>query len=133
MSSGGLGEIERVLQDYFDGFYESSVDKLKRVFHPQAHLYSLAEGKLADADMPAVYARTASRTPPKASGQARLDRILAVDQSGPNTALARVELAIGPRLFTDYLSLMRIDGRWQIISKTFTSVPLAEAKRAAAE
>ena len=27
-------EIVKVLQDYFDGFYASDVEKLKGVFHP---------------------------------------------------------------------------------------------------
>jgi Putative lumazine-binding len=27
--------------------------------------------------------------------------------------------AIGPRLFTDFLTLIRLDGRWQVISKVF--------------
>ena len=32
------GEIVTVLKDYFDGFYECDVDKLKGVFHPNCHL-----------------------------------------------------------------------------------------------
>jgi Putative lumazine-binding len=35
------------------------------------------------------------------------------------TAVARVECAIGAKRFTDILSLIRLDGRWQIISKVF--------------
>lgn len=35
------------------------------------------------------------------------------------TALARVECAIGPRRYTDLLTLLRVDGRWQIIAKVF--------------
>lgn len=35
------------------------------------------------------------------------------------TALARVECAIGPKFFTDLLTFIKLDGRWQIIAKVF--------------
>ncbi len=118
-------EIVEVLQDYFDGFYASDVAKLKGVFHPNCHLLSATDGPLADDDMDAVYARVARRTPPAADNQKRLDRVLSIDKSGPEAALAKVQIAIGPKLFTDYLNLLRIDGRWQIISKIYSYVPIA--------
>jgi hypothetical protein len=118
-------EIEKVLRDYFDGFYASDVDKLKGVFHPNCHLLSATGGPLADDDMDTVYARVAGRTPPAAVNQKRLDRVLSIDKAGPEAALAKVQIAIGPKLFTDYLNLLQIDGRWQIISKIYSYVPIA--------
>ena len=48
--------------------------------------------------------------------------------------MAKVQIAFGDRFFTDHLSLLRIDGNWQIISKTFTYVLLEVATaRLAAE
>jgi hypothetical protein len=35
-------------------------------------------------------------------------------------------------MFTDYLNFLKIDGRWQIISKVYTYVLLAEAEAAQA-
>ncbi len=75
--------------------------------------------------MDAVYARVTGRRPPAADNQKRLDRVLSIDKSGPEAALAKVQIAIGPKLFTDYLNLLRIDGRWQIISKIYSYVPIA--------
>ena len=118
-------EIVKVLEDYFDGFYASDVDKLKGVFHPNCHLLSATGGPLADDDMDAVYDRVSGRTPPAAENQKRLDRVLSIDKAGPEAALAKVQIAIGPKLFTDYLNLLQIDGRWQIISKIYSYVPIA--------
>ena len=129
-------EIARALDAYFDGFYDGDVGKLERIFHPNAHLYSAADGPLMDDPMDAVYARVRDRTPPASRRQRREDRILTIDRSGPEAALAKVQLAIGEKLFTDYLTLLKIDGRWQIISKTYTYVPVAievEAGATAAE
>ncbi len=118
-------EISTALAAYFDGFYEGDIDKLKSIFHPACHLFTATDGPLQDDDMETVYARVAGRDAPAKSGQKRQDHILSIDKSGAESALARVQIAIGPKLFTDYLSLLKIDGRWQIISKTYTYVPIA--------
>ena len=57
---------------------------------------------------------------PKDRNQPRYDRIISIDISGPEAALAKVQIAYDDQFFTDYLSLLKIDGRWQIITKTFT-------------
>ncbi len=118
-------DIVESLRAYFDGFYYSDVAQLKTIFHPACHLYTATDGPLQDDDMDAVYARVAGRTAPAANRQKRLDRILSVDHSGPESALAKVQIAIGEKLFTDYLTMLKIGGRWQIISKTYTYVPIA--------
>ena len=59
------------------------------------------------------------RESPASRDEERRDRIVSVELVGPVTAIARVECAIGPRHFSDLLSLVRLDGRWQIISKVF--------------
>ena len=127
-------EITEALTAYFDGFYKGDVEMLKRIFHSACHLYTAHEGPLVDDDMDAVYARVAGRTPPASTGDGRIDEIVSIDKSGPESALAKVRIAIGPKLFTDYLTMLKIDGRWRIISKTYTWVPRpAEAVRQAAE
>ena len=83
--------------------------------------------------MGAVYARVEARTAPASLGQPRMDRILSIDRSGPESALAKVQLAIGDRFYTDYLTMLKVDGAWRIISKTWTYVPLGDAKAQAAE
>lgn len=130
-------EITEALRPYLDGFYEGDVAKLKTIFHPNAHLYTAADGPLQDDPMEAVYDRVVNRVSPAAKGEKRHDKILSIDKSGPESALVRVQMAIGPKLFSDYLSLLKIDGRWQIISKTYTyvliEVELEEGMTEAAE
>ena len=117
-------EIAKALQAYFDGFYEGDVAKLEQIFAPTTHLYSAADGPLQDDPMEAVYARVRARKAPASERQKRQDRIITIDFAGPEMALAKVQLAIGPKLFTDHLSLLRLDGRWRIVSKTYTYVPI---------
>jgi hypothetical protein len=42
-----------------------------------------------------------------------------VDFSGPETACVKVECAIPPRYFTDYLTLLKFTNGWRVVSKTF--------------
>ena len=41
-----LTDLEQAVQTYFDGLYEGDTDKLGRVFHEVAHLFSVTDGKL---------------------------------------------------------------------------------------
>ena len=62
------------------------------------------------------------RPSPKAQGLARDDGIVWLDQSGPTTAFVKVRCQIPPRYFTDYLSLLKLDGRWTVAQKVFATV-----------
>jgi len=56
---------------------------------------------------------------PKSKGLKRTDRIVSIDMSGPETAFVKLECSVHPRYFTDYLSLLKLNGGWRIVSKTF--------------
>ena len=115
--------IEKVLQVYFDGLYEGDTKKLGEAFHPSAHLYSAdAGGKAADLPRADWFKAVESRPSGKEKGSARADRIVSIDFAGPATAFAKVECQLPPRYFTDYLTLLKVDGRWQVISKSFHAV-----------
>ena len=126
-------EIASALENYFDGFYTGDTDQLRGIFHANCHLFTAADGPLQDDDMAAVYTRVEGREAPAKRNDSRHDRILSIDMSGPESALAKVQIAIGPKLYTDYLSMLKIDGGWRIISKTYTHVMLAAARAEAAE
>jgi hypothetical protein len=61
----------------------------------------------------------AARQSPASRNEPRRDYIDAIELAGENTAFARVRCSIGSRDFVDFLVLVRVEGRWQIISKVF--------------
>jgi hypothetical protein len=83
---------------------------------------------MTDTDMEMVYGRVGNRNVPAERGDLREDGIVSIDQSGPECAYAKVYIALGNQMFTDYLTLVNVDGRWQIITKTFTYVPRPEVE-----
>ncbi len=115
-----LAAIEAVLQTYFDGLHEGNVQKLGAAFHETADLRSVApDGSLAVLSRTAWFEAVQSRPSAKSRDLPRHDRIVAIDRSGPLTAFAKVQCAIPPRYFTDYLTLARLNAGWKIVGKTF--------------
>ncbi|HKU97762.1 MAG TPA: nuclear transport factor 2 family protein [Vineibacter sp.] len=115
-----IAEVEKTLHTYFDGLYEGDTRKLGEAFHPASHLYSVtSDGTAADLPRADWFKAVESRPSAKSKGDERRDRIVSIDFSGPTTAFAKVECQLPPRYYTDYLTLLKIDGRWQVIAKAF--------------
>ncbi len=114
-----LTDIEDALQTYFDGLYEGDTDKLGRVFHDVAHLFSVTDGTLNDLPRAAWFEAVRNRKSAQSQDLPRRDWIVQIDRSGPTTAFAKVQCQIPPRYFTDYLSFVKLAEGWKIVSKTF--------------
>ena len=114
--------IEQTIQTYFDGLYDGDADKLASIFHEAAALTYEQDGQVTVLPLAQWLKAVRERPAPKARGLARDDAILLLDQSGPTTALVKVRCQIPPRYFTDYLSLLKIDGRWLVVQKVFATV-----------
>ncbi|MEC7119473.1 MAG: nuclear transport factor 2 family protein [Pseudomonadota bacterium] len=111
--------VEQQLQVYFDGLYYSDTQRLRQVFHPQAIYACVINGQLRHYTMEQYFPIVDQRLSPASQAQTRQDRIMSIELIGATTALARVECAIAPKQFSDTLSLVWLDGRWQIIAKVF--------------
>ena len=46
--SSETAAIEKTLWTYLDGLHEGNADKIEQAFHPVSHLYSEANGEVAD-------------------------------------------------------------------------------------
>lgn len=111
--------IIAALETYFDGLYDSDTTRLRKVFHPLAHYTCATEKPILHMSMPDYFALVDKRPSPRSRGEARRDRIIAIEFAGPDAAFARVECAIGQRFCTDLLTLVRVDGQWLIMAKVF--------------
>lgn len=125
MQDSERAAIEQAMQTYFDGLYEGDADKLASVFHDTSALTYEQDGRLVVLPLAQWLAAVRERAAPRAKGLARDDAILWIDQSGPTTAFVKVKCQMPPRYFTDYLSLLKIDGRWRVAQKVFATVVTA--------
>ena len=112
-------DIEQTIQTYFDGMYESSAEKTRTAFHPNARITGYLEDGLHEmsVDEFADFVESQQPSPSEEGVPARLD-IVSVEISG-ETAVARVRDDYLGMTFLDSLSLIFADGRWQIYTKLF--------------
>lgn len=117
--SGDFQDVARVLAVYFDGLHFADSKRLAQVFHPQAQYVCVTDGTLLYRDMASYFPVVDARTSPASLGEERRDEIVSIEFAGPVTARADLRCSIGTRDFVDFLTLIKLDGRWQIISKVF--------------
>jgi hypothetical protein len=114
-----IDAVQKVVSTYLDGLYEGDTTKLAQAFHEVSHLYSASDGGVADVPREKWFEFVKGRASPQSKGLKRTDRIVSVDFAGPETAFVKVECSIHPRYFTDYLTLLKLNGGWKIVSKTY--------------
>src|SRR3972149_4130446 len=117
--AGEIEAIEKVVWTYLDGLYEGDAGKITKAFHEGSHLYSMHEGGVAALPREKWLEMVKGRPSPKSKGLKRTDRIVSIDLSGPETAFVKLECSVHPRYFTDYLTLLKLDEGWRVVSKTF--------------
>jgi hypothetical protein len=113
--------IRTAAQTYLDGLYEGDADKLASVFHPTSALTWEENGVLTPLPRDQWLDAVRNRPSAKARGLARQDEILQIDQASPTMAFVKLKCAIPPRFFTDYLSFLKVEGKWQIAQKVFAT------------
>jgi len=113
--------IRTAAQTYLDGLYEGDADKLASVFHPTSALTWEENGVVTPLPRDQWLDAVRNRPSAKARGLARQDEILQIDQASPTMAFVKLKCAIPPRFFTDYLSFLKVEGKWQIAQKVFAT------------
>lgn len=115
-----LTSIKGVIQSYLDGLHEGDAAKIASAFHPTSALTSVADnGDLSITPRDVWLDNVRNRPSPKERGLSQHDEVLSIDLVSPVMAYVKLKCAIPPRFFTDQLSLLKIDGRWQIAQKVF--------------
>ena len=108
--------VRAALNHYIQGHATGDGSHMKLAFHPNANLYFIRDGKYAERTG-ADYAAGFSGRPPADEAQ-RKRRIESVDISG-TAAQAKIVLEYPGVTFTDYMTLLKIDGEWKLVAKVF--------------
>lgn len=113
--------VEAAVQTYLDGLYEGDADKIASVFHPTSSLVQQNNDRIQQQSRGEWLEKVRNRMSPKAAGHPRHDKILHVDLATPTMAFVKLNCAVPPRFFTDYLCLLKTDGKWQVAQKVFAT------------
>lgn len=114
--------IEAMLSDYFDAMHTQDMVKFDRVFNENVVLYSAQTGELNIRTYVVYREAVVNRESPESKGEARNEKIIMIDEISDTAALAKVQLEMFGGVMQDYLSLIFINGKWQIISKIWERV-----------
>jgi len=124
---------------YVGGGRECDVDKMRSVFHPVSNLtFSTGGGPVAIIPSAAFCERVGTRwSVPEHAKHAHLkddpraaacDSLISIDFAGPDVAFVVLKIGYPPFLYTDLLSLIKLEGsKWWIVAKSSCNEPyLAE-------
>jgi hypothetical protein len=108
--------VAATVQLYFQGHATGDGQYFRKAFHAEAKLFWVKDGALAQKTSAEFAAGAAGK--PADDEAKRVRRIALIDISG-DAAIAKVELDYPSGPFIDYLSLLKLDGRWVIVNKIF--------------
>jgi hypothetical protein len=112
--------VRAAIEHYFQGHATGQGEHYRKVFHPDAKLFFIRDGKLTQWTSEEYISRASGK--PAADEAQRKRRIDSIDIAG-NAAFVKLTLDYPNVVFTDYMSMLKIDGQWKIVNKTFHSQP----------
>jgi hypothetical protein len=112
--------VRAPLELYIKGHATGNGDFWRQAFHPSARIEGIRDGKLFSRTVE-EFAAGASGKPADDEAQ-RKRRIVSVEGTD-DAAFAKIELDYPKVKFTDYFTLLKVDGGWKIMSKVYHGQP----------
>lgn len=114
------------IEDYLQGHITGKAEYMYKAFAHDARIVSFRDGALHSLS---VEEFVSARCPghPAADETQRKRFITQFDVVG-NAGVAKVVLDYPEVVFTDYMTLLQIDGAWKIVNKTFSAAPRGQGK-----
>jgi hypothetical protein len=109
--------VESVVHLYVEGMAHAHEGALRKAFHAKASIVGNYEGKVEWLSLDDFVAEVMSQGVAPAGTQP-LIQIETLDVTGDAASVKIVDDYAGMR-FSDYLSLLKVDGRWLIVHKVY--------------
>ena len=121
-----LSSIRKVIDLYIDGIENGKVESLRQAFHPQSSMYGYKGDDLYITPIEGLYDYVANTTPPAKAGEAGEGYECTITSISVAGNAASVDMAMDCYHYhewMDYFQLLKVDGRWWIVSKVFYAAP----------
>jgi alpha/beta superfamily hydrolase len=110
-----LEQVRETLMDYIEGTANGQPQRLRKAFHPKFNLYTVSKDTLWTRSGEQYIANVN-----EGEKSNRLGRIISIDIE-KDAAMAKVEIIMSDtRLFTDYFLLLKYEGSWKIVHKSYS-------------
>jgi hypothetical protein len=112
-------ELLKVWNTYRDSIYEGEADGLARIFHPDASMFYVVDGKITVTPIAKYIEVVRNRVAPAKSAAKRDERLVSLALPSVDSAVLTATILILGKSFTDQLVMLKTDGAWQIVAKTY--------------
>ena len=122
-----IEQISETLMDYIEGTANGEPERLRKAFHPDFNLYTITEENKLRIRSGEEYISQIKN----GEKSNRIGRIISIEYE-KDAAIAKAEIIIPNwRIFTDYFLLLKYEGSWKIVQKSYTWVeyPKSEEKK----
>lgn len=109
--------VRAAIEHYFRAHATGLGEHHRKVFHPDAKLFWINDGKFTQRTSEDYIAGSPGKPAPDEPQRKRT--IEMIDITG-DAAVAKLVLDYPNAKLTDYMSLLKIDGEWKIVNKIFT-------------
>ena len=108
--------VRATLNDYIIGTSNGEPERITAAFHPDLNLYTVKDGKLVKR-----VGKEYIQLFEKGKKNSRVGEILMIDIEN-DAAIAKVEISFSdrPSSYIDYFLLLKVEGHWTIIHKSYT-------------
>ena len=121
-----LESIRKVIDLYIEGVRTGNVESLRQAFHPQSSMFGWKGKDLFVTPIQGLYYYIASTPSPAKSGEQTQFIITSIQVADNAATVAMAMDSYHEHDFMDYFQLLKVDGRWWIVSKLFHATPQEE-------
>ena len=114
------------LENYLQGHATGNAEFMKKAFHTEGKLIFIREGKYATRTFDEYIAGMKDGKP--APDEAQRKRWIESVEVAGNAATGKIILDYPNVKFVDYMTLLKIDGEWKIVNKSFYAEPKEKPK-----
>lgn len=122
MKQSDINKVTELVKDYFRGIYEGEISLLKQVFDPRIVIFGDVNGQPYEKDLESYLTGLANRQSPKELGETFAMQITGIELMG-SIGLVRASVPMLGFHYHDLLSVVKKDGQWKIVHKSFANLP----------
>lgn len=113
-----LHNIQQVVELYFMATYHGDVQGIRQAFHPKSQITGHFKEQYIEWDLEQFIAHINSKPSAAVAIEVYDKKIISIDLTR-NAAMVKAQVLVGGIFFTDYITLLKLDGAWIIRNKSF--------------
>lgn len=115
-----ISAVEALMAAYYRGMYDGDGAALRQVFDPGAYLTGFVGERYIRSSLEEFIGRASASPTAKEAGEPYEMEVLGIRLDGPiGTAVVRDSFR--GQVYIDHLSVVRQDGAWRIVAKSFVA------------